>query len=319
MKLRSRMAALLCLLALLALFPAQVCAAGAIELDAAAGLTITEQIEGKAVPGAAVELYLISTVDETGELTPTTYFARYAERLDIRGKNDAAWESMAAELERDLQLGAVQGAQAAATAVTDRNGRVSFAMGGKDLPMGLYLVMGSRTELEGKVYTTAPFFALVPRQDTERNVWDYQVEAFAKPEVSPVRTDIEVVKVWKDECHRGERPKSVTIQLLCDGKAYGGAVTLPYNGRWSYTWQDLDTNHYWTVTETPVAGYKTPVIERQGNTFVVTNECSKPTGSGKHDLPPTGQLWWPVPVLLTAGLLLVVAGLARRRGGGNEK
>lgn len=31
-------------------------------------------------------------------------------------------------------------------------------------------------------------------------------------------------------------------------------------------------------------------------------------------LPQTGQLWWPVPVLLAAGLLFVVLGLVRRRG-----
>jgi len=30
-------------------------------------------------------------------------------------------------------------------------------------------------------------------------------------------------------------------------------------------------------------------------------------------LPQTGQLWWPVPVLLLAGLVLVVVGLARRK------
>lgn len=31
-------------------------------------------------------------------------------------------------------------------------------------------------------------------------------------------------------------------------------------------------------------------------------------------LPQTGQLWWPVPVLLCAGLGLIVVGLVRRRG-----
>ena len=31
-------------------------------------------------------------------------------------------------------------------------------------------------------------------------------------------------------------------------------------------------------------------------------------------LPQTGQLWWPVPLLLCGGLLLVVFGLLRRRG-----
>ncbi|MCI7808750.1 hypothetical protein MR626_05620 [bacterium] len=34
-------------------------------------------------------------------------------------------------------------------------------------------------------------------------------------------------------------------------------------------------------------------------------------------LPQTGQLWWPVPVLLAAGLLFVVLGLVKRRGSGH--
>lgn len=44
-----------------------------------------------------------------------------------------------------------------------------------------------------------------------------------------------------------------------------------------------------------------------------------PPKPGKPTLPQTGQLWWPVPVLTAAGLLLVIAGLLRRRGAENEK
>ena len=35
-------------------------------------------------------------------------------------------------------------------------------------------------------------------------------------------------------------------------------------------------------------------------------------------LPQTGQLWWPVPILISAGLLCITAGLLRRRGNRNE-
>ena len=41
-----------------------------------------------------------------------------------------------------------------------------------------------------------------------------------------------------------------------------------------------------------------------------------PTGPA---LPQTGQLWWPVPLLICAGLLFVVIGLVRRRESGGEK
>jgi len=32
-----------------------------------------------------------------------------------------------------------------------------------------------------------------------------------------------------------------------------------------------------------------------------------------NKLPQTGQLWWPVPVLLSAGLLLLLIGVVRRK------
>lgn len=37
------------------------------------------------------------------------------------------------------------------------------------------------------------------------------------------------------------------------------------------------------------------------------------------ELPQTGQLWWPVPVLFAVGLLFVVVGLIRRRGAEYEE
>lgn len=41
-------------------------------------------------------------------------------------------------------------------------------------------------------------------------------------------------------------------------------------------------------------------------------------GTPSQTLPVTGQLWWPVPALLCAGLALVILGLLRRKGAGDE-
>ena len=45
---------------------------------------------------------------------------------------------------------------------------------------------------------------------------------------------------------------------------------------------------------------------------------SNPQTPGNSKLPQTGQLWWPVPMLLAAGLLFIVIGLIRRRGAMDE-
>jgi len=65
-----------------------------------------------------------------------------------------------------------------------------------------------------------------------------------------------------------------------------------------------------------VEGY-TAKTERSGNTFYITNTYAV-SGTGTPTLPQTGQLWWPVPLLLAGGLALIAAGLIRRRGISNE-
>ena len=140
------------------------------------------------------------------------------------------------------------------------------------------------------------------------------------------------------------------MQLLRDGKVWD-TVTLTAANNWRYTWTGLDSGHRWTVVEKELDGY-TVEVTREGITYVITNTYTEedepepivpdkpspgtpdiPTGPPSEPdypakpeskpsgpkLPQTGQLWWPVPALTAAGLLLIVWGLLRRRGAGNEK
>lgn len=301
-------------MAMFLLLPMQALAAGSIDLSHAHSLTVTAVFDQKPISGMQFDAYLISTVDEYGELTVTDRYQEYADDLDIRGKNDDRWQAMVQVLAREIMLD--DNRKPSCSAVTDVDGVAVFS----DIPMGLYLIMGHGVEKDGYVYTTSPFFAIVPEQDLSSNAWNYDVVANAKPGREPVKADYKVIKVWKDDCHKDQRPKSITISLICDGEVYD-TITLPNNGAWSYTWKDLDTNHQWTVTEKKVDGYQDPNVQQEGNTFIVTNTCSKPTTPPQPDkptLPQTGQLWWPVPVLIAAGLLFVVIGLVRRRGTSHE-
>ena len=314
-KMKRITAMLLCVLASFLLLPMQALAAGSIDLSHGCSLTITAAYDKTPVSGLGLDAYLIATVDECGELTVLDRYQDYAEDLDIRGRHDEAWQSMAQTLAREILLD--PDAKPDCSAVTDSDGAAVFP----GISMGFYLIPGSTVEKDGYVYSTAPFFVMLPEQNLSSNTWNYVVAANAKPGREPVRADYEVIKVWQDDCHKEQRPESITISLICDGEVYD-TVTLPNDGAWRYTWENLDTNHQWTVTETPVAGYKTADVQQEGNTFLVTNTCDKPatpTQPGKPTLPQTGQLWWPVLVLIAAGLLLIVVGLIRRRGATNEK
>ena len=50
---------------------------------------------------------------------------------------------------------------------------------------------------------------------------------------------VSVTKVWNDNNNAaGKRPANIQVQLKKDGAA-GDPVTLPYEGEWSYTWENL--------------------------------------------------------------------------------
>ncbi|MBE5804843.1 MAG: Cna B-type domain-containing protein, partial [Clostridiales bacterium] len=57
---------------------------------------------------------------------------------------------------------------------------------------------------------------------------------------TPGETSVTVVKSWDDNNDQdGIRPESVEVQLYANGEAHGAAVTLPIEGKWSYTWNGL--------------------------------------------------------------------------------
>ncbi len=287
-------------LLLFLLLPMQVFAAGSVDLSRRGSLTIhalcgTEPIENMDFRG-----YQVAAIDENGELTVTPAFAAYAKELDIRGKQDAAWQAMAQKLADNLPQTLPE-----LTARTDAEGTALFS----GFPLGLYLITGSRVEQKGYIYETGPFFVVVPEQNIETNTWNYSVTANAKPAKGSKVEDFQVIKKWDDSCHSSRRPTEISVRIYKDDVLLYDDVKLNKNNNWKFTWRD-EVNHDWRVEEDKLDGYKTPVVTREGYVFTVLNQCDTPG----NKLPQTGQLWWPVPVLLCCGLALVVFGLIRRRG-----
>ena len=79
------------------------------------------------------------------------------------------------------------------------------------------------------------------------------------------------------------------------------------------------------MTEQKVPSGYTVSTSRQGSTVVLTNTAKEPGESGGDDgkpsqkLPQTGQLWWPVPLLMMAGVMCLLAGKVLRRSGDKKK
>ena len=130
-----------------------------------------------------------------------------------------------------------------------------------------------------------------------------------QPDTSVVTRRVQ--KRWDDEGYASKRPASITVELLCNGLVYD-TQTLNADNKWQYIWENLPAkdkmrkDNVWTLREIEPNGYTSKVWEEDG-TFIVLNSYK---GS---KLPQTGQLWWPVPLLCTAGLVLLAAGLMLKK------
>lgn len=271
------------------------------------------------------DLYHVAAAGDAGwQATPD--FAVYPVILPDGDSTASEWrtaaETLAAYTARDQLV----------PAFSDRvaGGNVNFSA----LEEGLYLLVGEPVQESGTLYTPVPVLVQV-QGDTAVVV---KAEETA---VGPGAVDYAVTKIWAGG--NADRTWSVTIQLLCDGQLYD-TVTLSVLNNWRYTWS-AEPGHRWQVTEENCPDGFTVSVEQNAGTFTVTNTwrdstrpvppgqpgssgqagSSSPTASpapqdertpaqgalltaGGAQLPQTGQLWWPVPLLLLLGVLFMVIG-----------
>ena len=115
-----------------------------------------------------------------------------------------------------------------------------------------------------------------------------------------------------------------TVKIHGEGSASFGAITFTAPGSYVYEVSEknaklqgytYDTTVYTvTVKVDNVNGVLTAAISAQNqNKQSVKWDELVFTNTYKEPAPQTGILWWPVPVLLASGLLLVLLGTIRRR------
>ena len=250
-----------------------------------------------AVPGAEFRLYLAGAADGQDGFLLTGDFAGYP----VNPADDGAANTLAIYAARD-ELTPLQ------TAVTDEAGIAVFS----SLPAGIYLLVGDPITVDRVTYTPTPvLFSLPNREEGDTLSWDLTMDGKYGEEQLPPLLDYSVLKIWQDG-GAASRPKSITIDLLQDGKV-ADTVTLSAENNWAYTWEDLDSGFTWTVAERDIPAGYTVRIQQDGVSFIVTNTApTTPTTPGGR-LPQTGQLWWPVSIFAVLGLLCLVLGLWRRR------
>lgn len=235
-------------------------------------------------PVSNMQVSLYRVADENYNLVDS--FSRYSIDLkqDVQGAANA--------LENRILMDRIE---ADACVTSNSVGNASFT----GLESGIYLVVGKEVFQDGVFYM--PQVSLVSLSG------DLSVDL--KYEMSDKPSRIHVLKVWKKD-NKKSRPKSIEVCLLRSDGIVVDKVILNSDNQWSTTWNNLSTLYTYRVMETSVpSGYKESCT-REKDTIVLTNTGSDKYRVEKKDevLPNSGQLWWPVPVLLFVGLVLFVLG-----------
>lgn len=231
-------------------------------------------------PVSNMQVSLYRVADENYNLVGS--FSHYSIDLkqDVQGAANA--------LENRILM---DGIEADACVTSDSSGKASFS----GLESGIYLVVGKEVFQDGVFYM--PQVSLVSLSG------DLSVDL--KYEMSDKPSRIHVLKVWKKD-NKKSRPKSIEVCLLRSDGIVVDRVVLNSDNQWSTTWNNLSTLYTYRVMETSVpSGYKESCT-REKDTIVLTNTGNFMDKVKKKDevLPNSGQLWWPVPVLLFVGLVL---------------
>lgn len=280
-------------------------AASGIEIEQTCSLTVYFGKEDAGFAGVSYRLYRVAEVTEDAAFTPTEAFAGYPVTFD--GLDSSGWRALSQTL---AGYAARDGLEPDGVAETAKDGNASFVA----LPVGLYLVSGEQHEEDGFLYTPEPFLICLPDRGEGEDHWNYDAAASCKfdSETALDTSSVErkVVKVWKDAGREQRRPQQIAVQLLKDGAVYD-TVTLSEANGWQHVWEKLDADAQWQVTERCTPDGYVVSVSREQTTFTMTNTYQEKDDTPR--LPQTGMLWWPVPLLAGAGMLLFFAGWMRRR------
>lgn len=205
---------------------------------------------------------------------------------------------------------------------TTVDGKVTFTSDSQGQPLdpGVYLALCDKVKVEDVYYLCDPMMFCAPNRLASGTSWDYVIRINGKyltvPETAE-STWLQITKRWEDEGYEEVRPEGIRVALMCDGTVKE-EVTLNRENNWTYTWTDLDGTCAWSATEIDVPeGYSLGKDTTYGNQPVIINYAVNPpptpTPTPPPDIPQTGMLWWPVPVLFAVGLALFIVGLLKQR------
>lgn len=283
-----------CLALLCLLLPMQVQAAET-DTQRLCSLTLSYSKDGVGFEGLPVTLYRVADADPDGTFALISPFDAFP--VNIYGiTSQKEWQETASTLVAYITA---QQVPATVTGVTDQAGEIRFT----DLPTGLYLVRGIRTQNEKDVYVFSDFMIYLPTPQEDGSL-NYDLHAKPKCQFSAPADEYSVIKLWKD-ADDTKRPQSITVDIYKNGELYD-TVNLSESNGWYHQWSDADNAEWHVIEQNVPDGYEV-TISAQGTTFTILN-----TNPDAPPSPETGNSfsiqWW-ILLLCIAGFAMVVLSL----------
>lgn len=210
------------------------------------GYTTSNSGNTGTIPSGDTDKVYFTNTKHEGEALTTSVSVQKVWKIDNGGEQP---EFVKVQLEKDGQP------YGNPVTLNDKNG---WKYEWKDLPLGFTWTVEEVDAPEG-------FTSYTNNYDNHFVITNDDVDTEQKPETVNVR------KVWVID-DGGERPDSVSVQLMRDGEPFGDPVTLNDANDWSYAWNDLESGHNWTVVELNVPDGFKATVSQSGDTFTIIND-----------------------------------------------
>lgn len=296
------------------ILPVQAMAANTDNTNKKCSLAISFFVGDLKAADVEFKIYRVADIASSDNFSITERFKSYPiSQWDFDSSD--RWHNLAQTLSGYV---ASDNLQADSTAKTTAEGIAYF----NELPVGLYLVIGSQYITDERIYTPQSFMISAPIKGVNSDLqYDLAVDVKYNSNADNENFELHILKKWNDGSNPN-RPQEIIVELYSNNNLYD-TVLLNKANNWRYTFKDLNKASVWSVKEKSVEDGYTVSVERQDNCFVLTNTKAdtQDNSSDTSDriLPQTGLLWWPVPCLLAGSLLVIIIGILCRRGTADEK
>ena len=326
----------------LTLLPGLDVKAGDIDVTRKGSMTVTHtSADDKPLEGVKSRIYRVASVDAAGTYTVLDEFTPVFSDSSFfnNGFKFDAWKSCVDGLKSYVKSQKITPYK---EGVSDKDGKTYY----NDLDLGVYLVISDTFTDSQYVHSFSDFVYPVPLLDKEKEggplTWHYDVKVAPKKQSVERIIDEEFVvyKRWADSGYESNRPTEITVKIYRDEVLYK-TVKLNSSNSWKFSWS-YEPGHEWKVYESSSGKNYKPSLSKSKKetqfTFVFTNtytppetpydpeEPQTPTPElptvlgavrdlpevlGARRLPQTGQLWWPLPLLVLFGVFFIFKGIRK--------